>query len=751
LQLSCADSVGEHKRAEEQHQTDLANNQAPVFINVLPNPLLHPENQTYVGKFTASDADGDGIQYSVKNAGGAEDAKYFMIDASNGELRFLAPPNYESTKIHYSIILVASDALESGELPIDIDIEDKNEAPVIVAPDEFRVAENSTAIAKIDINDEDGDAVNVSIVNDSSNQVIIDSSGQLSFKTPQNYESGIVFDFTVMAIENTPAKLSSTHHVVVHLSDQNDAPVFTSPTSIDTNENTTQVTTLTAADEDVNDGDKLRFSLSGADAKYFVINPDSGELSLVQPLDYEQLTNPVLHIIATVTDPQSSSTSENFSININNVFDLDSRFDGDGMAEYLPTVDGSDFVFLQLIPTNDEGVLILGYYKLTNSVIGNLFKVDTNGNKISNFGSNGDVFFSYTIPDTNGSRYRVETTSTNDIFLIWSEPTTTSAYPQVHLQKYYSTGQLDSSYGNNGALILTQVFDSTDAIVRKIDTGTVRTSIRSPDGGFYVAGQNVPGYGSSVAVWKFDANGALDTSFGKSGVYFNESMAYLEHLTSIANTNDGGFALAGETSVISSDVTIWKFNNKLTPDLKFGVDGILTTSSDAIAFPTDLLGTLDGGMILSTYASIGELVKINPQFEIDLNFWGTSNRYWDGTYFLPNENNIQSIKNNSLINTSDGGFLVMGESEINMQISNLGILFPVTFWKFDSNLQLDSRFGNNGIFVDYFHDAIGASGPIGYGQPFKFMDTVTTSDGGTIAACDSRINNVGSLILWKFH
>jgi hypothetical protein len=78
-------------------------------------PLAQHENQTAIGTVTATDADGDGVTFTVS---GTE-----LAVSSAGVLTFVSAPDYE-TKSSYTATVTASDGSNSTTQDITINIID---------------------------------------------------------------------------------------------------------------------------------------------------------------------------------------------------------------------------------------------------------------------------------------------------------------------------------------------------------------------------------------------------------------------------------------------------------------------------------------------------------------------------------------------------------------------------------------------------------------------------------------------------
>ena len=101
-------------------------NTAPELVGLIDFAI--DENTTQVATFTATDAEGDTINYSISGI----DAPLFSIGQSSGTLVFLSAPDFEDPKDAdldniYSVTIIASDGELSASLGIIISVNDVSE------------------------------------------------------------------------------------------------------------------------------------------------------------------------------------------------------------------------------------------------------------------------------------------------------------------------------------------------------------------------------------------------------------------------------------------------------------------------------------------------------------------------------------------------------------------------------------------------------------------------------------------------
>ncbi len=135
-----------------------------------------------------------------------------------------------------------------------------NQVLAITSSDTADLDENTTEAVTITANDPSGETINYSISggNDSSLFAIDSDMGVLSFNTAPDFEnpgdsnSDNIYE---VEVEVSNSSVSRIQNLLITVNDANDSPNITSSNTIILNENTTQVTTVTANDPD---GDTLQ-------------------------------------------------------------------------------------------------------------------------------------------------------------------------------------------------------------------------------------------------------------------------------------------------------------------------------------------------------------------------------------------------------------------------------------------------------------------------------------------------------------
>ena len=279
-----------------------------------PTSVEYPENGTgTVATYSATDPEGNDITWSIAGT----DAARFSIN-ENGKLTFRSSPNYEAPNDAnkdnvYEVTIRVSDGSLMSTLDVEVTITDANESGAITGPASVEYPENGIAtVATYSITDPEGDDVTWSIAGTDAARFSINENGELSFKSPPDYEApndankDNVYEVTVRASDGN---LLPTLDVEVTVTDTNESGTIAGPTSMDYPENdTTTVATYSITDPD---GDGVTWSVAGTDAVRFSINED-GELTFKSSPNYEAPndanTNNVYEVTIRASDGNLMST-----------------------------------------------------------------------------------------------------------------------------------------------------------------------------------------------------------------------------------------------------------------------------------------------------------------------------------------------------------------------------------------------------------------------------------------------------------
>ncbi len=248
---------------------------------------------------TAADVDlpAQSLTYSIADG---VDASFFAIDASTGELTFLAAPAFDvpldagADNVYNVNVRVADSSGLTAVQSIAVTVQ---KPPLLfTSPSSFDLNEGASTVGTIIATSPDLSATVVSYSlsggADAALFTIDSQTGALSFLSPPDFEIPLdvgadnVYRITVTATDGVASPGSQSIVVTVHGINDN-APTFTSANALSIAENATLIGTVTAIDADL-PAQSLTYGITGGvDAALFTIETSSGALSFVAGPDFE--------------------------------------------------------------------------------------------------------------------------------------------------------------------------------------------------------------------------------------------------------------------------------------------------------------------------------------------------------------------------------------------------------------------------------------------------------------------------------
>ena len=201
----------------------------PVFTS--PAAVSVRENQTAAYEAAATDADGDPLVYSLSGT----DAALFMINATTGEVSFIAAPDFEAPSDDggdnvYDITVTASDGDNNRNHNVAIRVTNENDnIPIFTSPAAVSVAENRGTAYEAAATDADGDPLVYRLSGtDAALFRIGPTTGEVRFRVapdfedPDDADGDNVYDITVTASDGTNR---TDHNVAITVTDEENDPV----------------------------------------------------------------------------------------------------------------------------------------------------------------------------------------------------------------------------------------------------------------------------------------------------------------------------------------------------------------------------------------------------------------------------------------------------------------------------------------------------------------------------------------------
>ena len=246
----------------------------------------------------------------------------------------------------------------------------------------------------------------------------------------------------------------------------------------------------------------------------------------------------------------------------------------------------------------------------------------------------------------------------------------TDSDPNLRIWRFKTDGSLDGSFGGGDGMA-TDSRGSGNAIT--IDSA----------GKILVTGQGDNGSGSGLAVWRFNAGGTIDNTFGTNGMV-------------VDNVNYSGMGksiIAGSGKIIAAaesngSAAIWIYNSKGSLEVFTSTaptGGWIGPVREDEVFSATLDST---GRILVTGSS-----KLSTAEKGNMAIWrfGADGSFDKSTFYTDSDNNLGL----SIFSDSSGLITVVGENGISATWPPN--LTGPAIWRYDSDLNLIRTFGNNGL------------------------------------------------------
>ncbi|MEO6434957.1 MAG: hypothetical protein ABIP55_04245 [Tepidisphaeraceae bacterium] len=310
--------------------------------------------------------------------------------------------------------------------------------------------------------------------------------------------------------------------------------------------------------------------------------------------------------------------------------------------------------------------------------------------------------------------------------------------------RFLADGSVDTSFGENG----NAYFDSTALAAVGNEVAL------QADGRIVIAGfvQTSTGEGPlDLGVWRFNADGSLDTTFGDEGMVRTNTAPGQEWSNALALTSDGKIVIAGTYEEIIEvapdkwerpvmDAMIIRYNSDGSLDTTFGDDGIVRDSFDDNGYASDLHVQGDGKVVIGggTYVEIEAPVGRTASNEFVIaryNVDGSHDTtFGDDGRAMTDFGDAYGGGDATAIHVNDDGVITAVGRMIPENFTD-GIQEAfIAFARFTADGQLDDTFGAGGVKtaegLDYVWDMTGdddgnlilfSSRPQGYDEHGSFI------------------------------
>uniref|UniRef100_A0A672IB29 FAT atypical cadherin 1a n=1 Tax=Salarias fasciatus TaxID=181472 RepID=A0A672IB29_SALFA len=330
LNITASDGIFTAKAVVEVKVLD-ANDNSPVCEKSVYSESVPEDSPAgrLILQVSASDADirsNAQISYELQGVG----SELFIIDSDTGELKTSQPLDREEQEEHVFRVRAVDGGGRYCESDIRITVEDVNDNPPQFSSDPYTITvfentEMGTLVAKLQANDVDtglNGNILYSLVDSADGFFSVDEqTGVVSLERALDREVQAVYELRARASDQGSPRLSSLCQVVVSVLDINDNPPvfehreYTATLSEDVAVGT-QVVRVQAASRDADANGEISYSIvSGNEHGMFSVDPRTGDIFVIEPLDYE--ASHEYYITIEATDGGSPPLSDMATVNIN--------------------------------------------------------------------------------------------------------------------------------------------------------------------------------------------------------------------------------------------------------------------------------------------------------------------------------------------------------------------------------------------------------------------------------------------------
>lgn len=152
-----------------------------------------------------------------------------------------------------------------------------------------------------------------------------------------------------------------------------------------------------------------------------------------------------------------------------------------------------------------------------------------------------------------------------------------------------------------------------------------------PDGKIVVVGSHVEVDNRQLALLRYQPNGALDVTWGGSGIIYTDLSGNDEQIEAIAVQPDGKIVVAGYMSPVYNDNIVARYNSDGSLDTSFGSGGVATLDLDALNEHAQAVAIQsDRKIIVAGYAGM-------RMFIARYHSNGSLDASWNGSGYLLND------------------------------------------------------------------------------------------------------------------
>ena len=267
---------------------------------------------------------------------------------------------------------------------------------------------------------------------------------------------------------------------------------------------------------------------------------------------------------------------------------LDTTF---GTGGIVTTPVGSYDAYAYALGIQSDGrIVVAGYSSSGSNYDFALARYNTNGTLDTTFGTGGIVI----TPMGNGYDIAYALGIQSDGRILIAGNSYNGSNYDFALVRYNTNGSLDTTFGTGG-IVTTPVGSG--------DSEALALGIQS-DGRILAAGKSPDGSNNDFALLRYNTNGTLDTTFGAGGIVTTPVGSGDAYANALGIQSDGRILAAGKSYNGSRyDFTLVRYNTDGALDTTFGTSGIVTTPVGSYDSYALAVGIQSDGSILAAGSS----------------------------------------------------------------------------------------------------------------------------------------------------
>jgi uncharacterized delta-60 repeat protein len=381
------------------------------------------------------------------------------------------------------------------------------------------------------------------------------------------------------------------------------------------------------------------------------------------------------------------------------------------------------------LQTNGMFVVAGNFSTNPDTTSGILARYDTNGNLDRNFNNQAGFIQINSPAADNRELTSVAVQPDGKILALGNYDSSTDI--GLFVSRFNSNGSPDLQFGANGQVVI--------GVLSGGGLGQDMTILA--DGKILIAGASVNIFTqlAKFTVFKLNANGSRDTSFGSNGISTTSFSSSNDVALSISVQTDGKIVASGSSDFnigSNSQIALARFNANGSLDTSFGTQGKLTTEIGSfIDLASDTQIQTDGKIVISGVSCTdggcnggnGLIFRYNSNGVLDSTFDG------DGKVFIQPPTAGSSSGVSSILIKPDNKIIGCGS------IINPGTLKDALVVSYNANGSPDSTFGTNGIALS----DINSTDQIAYSLALQ-------PDGKILAVGSNMVGTTTDFAVWRF-